>query len=73
MHPAKSNMAWRLSSAIWISTDASGLTWIRMNGSGRAVGTDAPAAPSVAARVPEGRSMWRRMRLRYAACCLLVS
>ncbi len=65
-------MAWRLSSAIWISTEASGLTWIRMNGSGSAVGA-APLGAAIEASALAGRSKWRMMRLRYAACCLLVS
>lgn len=65
-------MAWRLSSAIWISTEASGLTWMRMKGSSSAVGAAALGADMDASALA-GRSMWRRMRLRYAACCLLVS
>lgn len=70
-HLAKSNRAWRLSSEIWISTAASGLTWIRMKGSFRGVGPVPVRAASESMLV--GLSACRTSRFLYALCCLLVS
>jgi len=70
-HLAKSNRAWRLSSEIWISTAASGLTWIKMKGSFRGVGPVPVRAASESMLV--GLSACRTSRFLYALCCLLVS